>query len=167
MSRKLRTLRLAYCPLLSDKAFPSSFGDSLLEEEDGEKPLPPRPTTWLDKLPPLILRHRAENLRVLDLAFCKITDGAIEGIVMHAPKIQTLNLSGCSSLTDRALDSISLLGDHLDVLLLAHVASITDAGVVQIARACINLRCVDVACASVIPLFVFSYIANGMQSVVI
>jgi F-box and leucine-rich repeat protein GRR1 len=66
--------------------------------------------------------------------------------VIHAPKIQTFILSGCSLLTDRALESISKLGDNLDVLMLAHVSNITDRAVVKLARSCINLRCVDVAC---------------------
>lgn len=147
--RKLRTLRLARCPLLTEKAFPSSLGPEPDAVSVGsEKPLPPRPITWLDTLPPLILRHSAENLRVLDLAFCKITDDAIEGIVTHAPKIQSLILSGCSLLTDRGVASISKLGEHLDVLMLAHVANITDRAVVRLARSCMNLRCVDVACES-------------------
>lgn len=143
--RKLRTLRLARCPLLTDKSFPSTLGQDLLDNED-EKPLPPRPVTWLDKLPPLILRHTAENLRVVDLTSCRITDDAVEGIVAHAPKIQSLILSGCTQLTDRSLESICKLGEHLDVLMLAHVSSITDGAVVRLARSCWNLRCVDVAC---------------------
>lgn len=114
--------------------------------QDDEKPLPHRPTTWLEQLPPLILRHTAENLRLLDVSFCKITDEAIEGIVSHAPRIQTFILSGCSLLTDKALESISKLYDHLDVLMLAHVSNITDRAVVKLARSCTNLRCVDVAC---------------------
>ena len=118
------------------------------EETDGEKPLPHRPITWLEHLPPLILRHSADNLRVLDLTWCKVTDDAIEGIVAHAPKIQTLMVSGCTSLTDRALESICKLRDHLDVLMLAHVSNITDKAVVKLARSCINLRCVDIACKS-------------------
>ncbi|KAF5388012.1 hypothetical protein D9615_000545 [Tricholomella constricta] len=148
-SRKLRTLRLARCPLLTDKSFPSTLGPELLLDGEDEKPLPPRPVTWLDKLPPLILRHTAENLRVLDLTSCRITDDAVEGIVMHAPKIQSLILSGCTMLTDRALESICKLGEHLDVLMLAHVATITDGAVVKLARSCWNLRCVDVAYMSV------------------
>ncbi|KAG5648920.1 hypothetical protein DXG03_000269 [Asterophora parasitica] len=147
-SRKLRALRLARCPLLTDKSFPSTLGPEPLDSED-EKPLPPRPITWLDKLPPLILRHTAENLRVLDLTSCRITDDTIGGLVTHAPKIQTLILSGCTMLTDRALEFICKLGEHLDVLMLAHVASITDGAVVKLARACWNLRCVDVAYMSV------------------
>ena len=118
------------------------------EEPDGEKPLPHRPTTWLEQLPPLILRHTADNLRVLDLTSCKITDDAIEGIVVHAPKIQTLMLSGCTLLTDKALESICKLGDHLDVLMLAHVSNITDKAVVKLTRSCVNLRCIDIACKS-------------------
>ncbi|KAJ7638990.1 hypothetical protein FB45DRAFT_827665 [Roridomyces roridus] len=146
-SRKLRTLRLARCPLLTDKAFPAVAvsRSSTPVLSDYEKPLPPRPTTWLDELPPLIIRHKADNLRILDLSFINgITDAAIEGIVSHAPKIQHLQLSGCKLLTDRALESICKLGHHLDVLMLAHVGEITDRGVVKLARACTNLRCVDV-----------------------
>ncbi|KAG6831395.1 hypothetical protein H0H92_010997 [Tricholoma furcatifolium] len=137
-SRKLRTLRLARCPLLTDKAFPSSFEPEFLDDGGGdEKPLPPRPITWIDQLPPLFLRHSAENLRVLDLTSCKITDDAIGGIVAHAPKIQSLILSGCTKLTNRALESISALGEHLDVLMLAHVSGITDSGIVKLV--CRNL----------------------------
>ncbi|KAG6911241.1 hypothetical protein DXG01_003108 [Tephrocybe rancida] len=146
-SRKLRTLRFARCPLITDKAFPSTLGPELPEEMTGdEKPLPPRPITWLEQLPPLILRHSAENLRVLDLTSCKITDDAIEGVIAHAPKIQSLILSGCTMLTNRALESICKLGEHLDVLMLAYVSNITDGAIVKLTRACWNLRCVDVAC---------------------
>ena len=143
--RKLRTFRLANNPLLTDKAFPSALAEGLAETEE-DKPLPHRPTTWLEQLPPLILRHSADNLRVLDLSHCKVTDDAVEGIVNHAPRIQTFILSGCSLLTDRALASISKLRDHLDVLMVAHVSNITDRGLVNLARSCINLRCVDLAC---------------------
>lgn len=145
--RKLRTLRLAHCPLLTDKAFPSPI-ESNQDRDDGEKPLPPRPITWVEQLPPLILRHTADNLRVLDLSSCKITDEGLEGVIAHATRIQNLNISGCSQLTDRALEQICTLGANLDVLILAHVTNITDRGVVQFARACKNLRVVDVACAS-------------------
>ncbi|KAK7470470.1 SCF ubiquitin ligase complex subunit [Stygiomarasmius scandens] len=161
-SRKLRTLRLAHCPLLSDKAFPSPIPAS--EEAEGdEKPLPPRPITWLTSLPPLILRHSAENLRILDLVSCKITDEAIQGIVAHATKIQSLNLTGCSSLTDKALESICALGHHLDILLLARVTNITDRGVVQVSRDCKNLRCVDLAfCRNLTDMSVFEL--SGLES---
>jgi len=118
--------------------------------------LPHRPITWLEQLPPLILRHSADHLRVLDLTSCKVTDDAIEGIVMHASKIQTFMLSGCTSLTDRALESICKLRDHLDVLMLAHVSNITDKAVVKLARSCANLRCIDIAfCRNLTDMSVF------------
>ncbi|KAF5358951.1 hypothetical protein D9758_004745 [Tetrapyrgos nigripes] len=161
-SRKLRTLRLAHCTLLSDKAFPSPIPASEQVESD-EKPLPPRPITWLEQLPPLILRHTAENLRVLDLAACKITDEAIQGIVAHATKIQSLNLSGCSLLTDKGLESICALGHHLDVLLLARVTNITDRSVVKVTRACTNLRCIELAfCRNLTDMSVFEL--SGLES---
>ncbi|KAL1661101.1 hypothetical protein GGF50DRAFT_105685 [Schizophyllum commune] len=143
-SRQLRTLRVARCHQLNDKAFPSSLGPDM-PNFSHEKPLPPRPTTWLDELQHLTLHHTAHNLRVLDLSSCNITDDAIEGIVAHAPRIQSFILSGCTALTDRSLESISKLGPHLDVLMLAHVSKVTDKGIIKIARACQNLRCVDVA----------------------
>ncbi|KAF9453019.1 RNI-like protein [Macrolepiota fuliginosa MF-IS2] len=146
-SRKLRTLRLANCSSLTDKAFPSAIfdDDSVLSRMGNEKPLPHRPNTWLEVLPPLFLRHKAENLRVLDLTACNITDDAIDGIVSHAPRIQTFILTACFRLTDRALGSISQLRDHLDVVILAHVSNITDRGLVNLTRQCANLRCVDVS----------------------
>lgn len=152
--RKLRTLRLANDPLLTDSAFPAApqeDSDSLRgrqrnSEPIGDKPLPRRLMTQAEDLSPLILRHCADNLRVLDLTQCQITDEAVEGIVCHAPRIQTFILSGCALLTDSALYSVAKLGDNLDVLMFAHVPNITDRGVVKVARSCTNLRCVDVAC---------------------
>jgi len=144
-SRKLRTLRLARCPLITDSAFPSPRNSNDPVYLGTEKPLPPIPANFLD-LPPLILRHTAENLRVLDMAYCsKVTDDAIEGIIKHAPKIQTIVLSGCTLLTDKAVESLCQLGDNLDILMLAHVANITDRSIVQLARSCSNLRSIDVS----------------------
>ncbi|KIY67959.1 RNI-like protein [Cylindrobasidium torrendii FP15055 ss-10] len=144
-SRKLRTLRLAYCRMLTDQAFPSTLDIPPSKYDSYEKPLPHRPVTLFEELPPLVLTHQADNLRILDIAYCNITDDAIEGIVHHAPRIQTLNLSGCQLLTDRALDAVATLGGHLDVLILAHVPNISDLGVVNFTRNCVNLRCVDVS----------------------
>jgi F-box and leucine-rich repeat protein GRR1 len=144
-SRKLRTLRLARCTLLPDKAFPSA--DDPVNEMETEKPLPPTPVSWLEELPPLVLRHTAENLRILDLGYCaKITDDAIAGIVAHAPKIQSLVLSGCVGLTDKAVETICKLGDNLDTLMMAHVTKITDRAIIDLTRSCGNLRSADFAC---------------------
>ncbi|TFK55527.1 RNI-like protein [Heliocybe sulcata] len=149
-SRKLRRLRLSRCPQLTDQAFPASRNGvssvsfartSVTGEGDRSEP-----ASWLNMLPPLVLQHTAENLRVLDISYCtKLTDRAIEGIVQHAPRIQTLVLSGCTSLTDAAIDSVCNLADFLDVLLLAHVTNITDRALVRLSRSCTKLRCVDLA----------------------
>lgn len=90
---------------------------------------------------------------MLDVSGCKITDSAIDGVVSHAPRVQSLNLSRCTALTDKALEYVARLGDHLDVLMIAHVSNVTDRGMVKIARDCVNLRCVDVACKPFVHLF--------------
>lgn len=147
-TRKLRSLRLARCPLLTDKAFPSTPLSS-----DGE---PVSETDPQDLFPPLILRHYAEILRILDLAYCNITDESVEGIIAHAPKIQTLILTGCEQLTDRAVDSVCKLGDNLDVLSISAVSKITDAAIVRLSRSCSKLRAIDVgSCDNLTDMSVF------------
>lgn len=131
--RKLRTLRLAHCPLLSDEAFPSA-SRWRPEEKTGLRALTPP------------LRYNAENLRILDLAHCNITDKSLEGIIAHAPKIQNLNITECGQLTDAALDCICRLGENLDVLSMSRVTNVTDAAVVRLARSCSKLRGVDFGC---------------------
>jgi F-box and leucine-rich repeat protein GRR1 len=137
------------CSLLGDKSFPvfsPNHAKTRLSLEGAEKPLPPRPTTWLESLPPLILSRSAENLRVLDLSFCPITDAAVGGVCAHAPRIQNLVLSGCMQLTDIALEHVCLLGSNLDVLQMDRCPNITDAGVIKLARASVNLRALDLSC---------------------
>jgi F-box and leucine-rich repeat protein GRR1 len=141
-TRRLRRLKLAKCTQLTDKAFPSraspnsSYSITHLSLEK-------------NILPPLMLppSYSHVNLRVLDLGFCsRITDEAVAGIVMCAPKIQTLILSGCTKLTNDAVDSVCNLGIHLDVLALAYVSNITDPAVVRLVWSCPRLRSVDLAC---------------------
>ncbi|KIY49376.1 RNI-like protein [Fistulina hepatica ATCC 64428] len=152
-SRNLQSLNLSRLPQLDEKAFPSAIGpddgsDSETargESADDEKPLPHRPVTVVEALPPLILTRQSPHLRILDLSYCPVTDDVIAGIVYHAPKIQNLILAGCTRLTDHALEHVARLGPHLDILVLAHVSSISDVGMMKIARACTSLRCVDLA----------------------
>ena len=131
--RKLRMLRLAHCPLLTDEAF-TSASRWQPEEEAGSRALTPP------------LRYNAENLRILDLAHCNITDESLDGIIAHAPKIQNLNITECRQLTDVALDCICRLGESLDVLSMSRVTNVTDAAVVRLARSCTKLRGVDFGC---------------------
>ncbi|PFH51278.1 hypothetical protein AMATHDRAFT_59267 [Amanita thiersii Skay4041] len=155
-SRKLRTLRLARCPLLTDEAFPSLPLQGGPEEIETSAQPSHKAELFQNQRASLVLRHSTENLRLLDLAHCNITDAGIEGIVRHASKIQTLILTGCEQLTDRSLESIRKLGDRLDVLIMAHVPKITDRGVVKLARSCPKLRCVDVAfCENLTDMSVF------------
>jgi len=145
-SRKLRTLMLARSPQLTDSALPSPI-KTLSGLASEEKPLPVRPHTWLEQLPPLILRHTAIDLRVLDLSYCpKLTDEAVKGIVMHAPLLRSLALAGCPNLTNNAVESICKLGLHIGNLNLAHCPQITDHAIVSLVRSCTELRSIDLAC---------------------
>ncbi|KAL4076131.1 hypothetical protein J3A83DRAFT_4225136 [Scleroderma citrinum] len=114
----------------------------------------PRP--W-DDLPPLILPKTLDHLRMLDLTGCSLlTDDAIEGIISHAPKIRNFVLSKCLLLTDRAVESICLLGKHLHYLHLGHATNITDRSIKSLARCCTRLRYVDFAnCALLTDMSVF------------
>lgn len=114
--------------------------------------LKPRDTTTMavpriwDDLPPLILPRTLDHLRMLDLTGCSLlTDDAVEGILSHAPKIRNLVLSKCSLLTDQAVESVCLLGKHLHYLHLGHATNITDRSIKSLARCCTRLRYVDFA----------------------
>ncbi|KAI6105843.1 RNI-like protein [Pisolithus sp. B1] len=143
---RLRCLSLARCPQLTDTAFPYRVKDRGKKPETEDKPLPHRPLTWIEQLEPLMLRHTAVDMRVLDLSgLTKITDEAVAGVVVHCPVLDQLSLAGCTSLTDNALESVSKLGVSLSRLNLARIPHITDSGVMKVAQECIELRSVDLA----------------------
>lgn len=107
--------------------------------------------------PPLILPPETgltttrsfEHLRILDLTGCtSLTDAAVEGIISVAPKIRNLVLAKCTLLTDNAIASVCKLGRYLHYLHLGHVSLITDRAVIQLARTCTRLRYVDLACCT-------------------
>ncbi|CAE7178795.1 unnamed protein product, partial [Rhizoctonia solani] len=103
-------------------------------------------------LPPemgLTTTRSFEHLRILDLTGCtSLTDAAVEGIISVAPKIRNLVLAKCALLTDNAIASVCKLGRYLHYLHLGHVSLITDRAVIQLARTCTRLRYVDLACCS-------------------
>lgn len=66
--------------------------------------------------------RKFDYLRTVDLTGCtRVTDEAIEAIVSNATKIRMLTLAKCGLLTDAALESICRLGKHLHLLHLGHV----------------------------------------------
>ncbi|KAJ1308987.1 hypothetical protein OPQ81_004669 [Rhizoctonia solani] len=103
-------------------------------------------------LPPetgLTTTRSFEHLRILDLTGCaSLTDAAVEGIISVAPKIRNLVLAKCTLLTDNAIASVCKLGRYLHYLHLGHVSLITDRAVIQLARTCTRLRYVDLACCT-------------------
>lgn len=168
-AKKLRILRLARCSQLTERGFPHPFPDVTYPEADpkqwqnGEhslkhmKPIhlhtPPasRPPSYLDAFPPLLLpeSHQLENLRFLDLAYCKkLTDTAVLGAIAHAPRIHHISLAGCPLLTDVAVSGLCRLGVNLEYVSIAHLDQVTDKGIMEVVHACQRIKTVDVSCMS-------------------
>ncbi|KAJ6598896.1 hypothetical protein DFH09DRAFT_902378 [Mycena vulgaris] len=142
-SNHMREMRLSHCPELTDAAFPAP-----IKTDDTGAPNPnPFPSNPCpDDLPPLVLDHAFEHLRMLDLTACSlVTDDAVDGIISHAPRIRNLVLSKCGLLTDRSVENICKLGRYLHYLHLGHAAKITDRSVRTLARSCTRLRYIDFA----------------------
>lgn len=145
-STNMREMRLSYCVELTDSAFPASPRADASISIVGPNPFPSSNSQLQEKLPPLRLPRPFEHLRMLDLTGCSaLTDEAIEGIVSVAPKIRNLVLAKCMQLTDTAVESICQLGKHLHYLHLGHAGSITDRSIRSLARACTRLRYIDLA----------------------
>ncbi|KAH6914821.1 SCF E3 ubiquitin ligase complex F-box protein grrA [Coprinopsis sp. MPI-PUGE-AT-0042] len=110
-----------------------------------------------NNLPPLQVDRSYEQLRLLDLTGCSaITDEAIEGLVSHCPKIRNLVLAKCLLLTDRSVEAICSLGKHLHYLHLGHASRITDGSVKTLARSCTRIRYIDFAnCTNLTDMSVF------------
>jgi len=145
-STYMRELRLSHCSQLTDAAFPAPLNPDRWPQHDAPRPFPSYPSDRPTELPPLVLNHGVEHLRMLDLTACAlITDDSIEGLISHAPKIRNLVLSKCGGLTDRSVENICRLGRHLHYLHLGHVVKLTDSSVRTLARSCTRLRYVDFA----------------------
>ena len=142
----MREMRLSYCVELTDSAFPASPRTEAAINLLGPNPFPSSNTQFPEKLPPLRISRPFEHLRMLDLTGCSaLTDEAIEGIVSVAPKIRNLVLAKCIQLTDTAVESICQLGKHLHYLHLGHAGSITGVSIRSLTRACTRLRYIDLA----------------------
>ena len=168
-AKKLRILRLARCPQVTENGFPHPFSPApsargqqqrlgaghaehtLRHKEPILINTPPasRPPSWQDAFPPLLLpdAHVLDGLRLLDLAYCrKITDGAVRGATAHAPRVHHISLAGCPLLTDAAVGALARLGPHLEYVSLAHLEAVTDRAIVALVHACPKLKTVDVSC---------------------
>lgn len=176
LAKPLQKLILRGCGHISDKGFPSPFGEPPRDAIQHVASIPPdskrvyagleklavlelgsqastsnsRVTSWLDdSMSPLVLPagHELKHLRELDLCYCNlITDTAIAGIVTHARFIRKLSLAGCVELTDASLRDLMQLRSTLVSVNLAHVEKITDEGFRDLVRACRLLKYVDVGC---------------------
>ncbi|KAJ8507654.1 hypothetical protein ONZ45_g9989 [Pleurotus djamor] len=156
-SAHMREMRLSFCAELTDAAFPATLRPDASDVAPHPNPFPKSSLDAGDCFPPLIITRTFDHLRMLDLSGCsKITDDAIEGIISHASKIRNLVLSKCLLLTDKSVDLICRLGRHLHYLHLGHAVNITDRSVRTLARSCTRLRYVDFAnCIHLTDLSVF------------
>lgn len=152
----MREMRLSHCVELTDSAFPASPRTDIVLS--GPNPFPSSNPFNPDRAPSLKISKQFEHLRMLDLTGCSnITDEAVEGIIAIAPKIRNLVLAKCMHLTDAAVEAICMLGKHLHYLHLGHAVTITDRSIRTLARACTRLRYIDLASKS------YSAIGRGIM----
>ncbi|CCO28119.1 SCF E3 ubiquitin ligase complex F-box protein grrA AltName: Full=F-box and leucine-rich repeat protein grrA [Rhizoctonia solani AG-1 IB] len=147
-SGHIRELKLGLIGIaLTDDAFPVSAEPQprMITSPNGSQ----SPPLVLPPETSLTTTRSFEHLRILDLTGCaSLTDAAVEGIISVAPKIRNLVLAKCILLTDNAIASVCKLGRYLHYLHLGHVSLITDRAVIQLARTCTRLRYVDLACCT-------------------
>ena len=140
-ARRLRRWTLAGCLHVTDAGFPSVLGPDGAGGHPGET---------AGATPPLVLpaAHTLGALRVVDLSHCaRLTDAAVRGLVVHAPRVRELSLAGCGAITDGALRAVAAgLGPHLRVLDLGGLLRVTDSGVCALVRTCVRLQAVDISC---------------------
>ena len=96
------------------------------------------------------LLQRCSSLQTLDLTECYEVseDALIIAIATGGSKLTTLNLHGCTIVTDRALDCIAHSCPELRELCCAYNFSITDAGVKVLAQRCTRLEALDLTVCS-------------------
>ncbi|KAG8765300.1 SCF ubiquitin ligase complex subunit [Ceratobasidium sp. 428] len=147
-SRHIRELKLGLIgAALTDEAFPAPVDNQARIPNNTPGNSEPQPLIPVETS--LQTTRSFEHLRILDLTGCtSLTDTAVEGIISVAPKIRNLVLAKCALLTDNAIASVCKLGRYLHYLHLGHVSLITDGAVIQLARTCTRLRYVDLACCT-------------------
>ncbi|KAF7792819.1 hypothetical protein EIP86_003919 [Pleurotus ostreatoroseus] len=161
--RRLRVLRLDNCHSLTDNGFPyplpdpdsQPYGTARTRSAQRGHTLRHMPKTTLSSAPlndpgppPLLLpkQHILRDLETLDLSGCvKLTDIAIEGVMLHAPYLREIFISRCSLITDRGVASLNRLGRRLDAVSLAHLRNITDKAIHILLQACTSLRKIDIS----------------------
>jgi F-box and leucine-rich repeat protein GRR1 len=150
-SLQLRELRLQQCFRITDQGFPMTPRPAQLPTNTNANAQGMENNlahVRYQSVPPMLITQPLFHLRQLDLMHLGITDDAVGGIIDNAPKIRNLVLGKCTALTDKAVKSICNLGRHLHCLHLGHAAAITDESVILLAKSCLRLRYVDLACKS-------------------
>ena len=76
----------------------------------------------------------------LDLSNCSITNGGLESLIKVFPTISSLNLQGCSKISDEALINLARKAPNLLSISLRNCKGITDRSLSILAQECLNLR---------------------------
>ena len=129
MLKSLTELNISQCPLLSDRGVGgiSSRCEKLKNLHLSGLPLLTDEAATYIVCEPLAGEARGQNLVVLNLSFCTtLTDKAVEHFTKACVKLENINLSGCVLLTDDAVLYIALNCSHVQALGLGHCKRLTD-----------------------------------------
>jgi len=84
---------------------------------------------------------RFSELQTLNLSGCSnITDPSVMEVARRCSNLQTLNLEWCTNITDASVMEVARRCSNLQTLNLTCCSNITDASVMEVARRCSNLQ---------------------------
>ncbi|KAJ4460553.1 putative leucine Rich Repeat family protein [Paratrimastix pyriformis] len=84
----------------------------------------------------VLASHRAQTLRVLDVAGCKgLTDCGLEAVAAGLPGLKSLDVNGCPKVTDRSMNAILEACRALETLIVLGCRSVTDASMAGVSLA--------------------------------
>ena len=91
--------------------------------------------------------ERFSELQTLDLCGCSnITDASVLEVARGCSNLQTLNLTNCRNITDASVMKVVRRCSNLQTLNLLNCRNITDASVMEVARRCSNLQTLTLYC---------------------
>jgi hypothetical protein len=121
---------------------------------------------WMGSFPP---EHMAEiaarcpDLETLDLSFSDINDALVIAAVSGMHKLKTVNLSGCSGITNASLMALSSHCPHIVKATFSSCNQITDEGLVSFSQGCSLIEDLNLSRVNRITDIGIKAIANGCK----